>query len=145
MVQENVSLSKILVVSSMVSLTEISKKLKQKQFHTSTSKFQQNSLALTQVSLILVIHTLMLLNGKLKQKILLDASSKTSQNTKETKLVKHLLLQVHSSNIDRNSYKLFVGKESLLVALFCCKKWTIDYLEDMHYSIQKGVDVLNQL
>ena len=94
----NVSPSKILVVSLMQSLMEISKTLLPRRSLTSTLKFQQNCRELIQESLILAILMLMLPNGKQKQKILLQDSTRTSLNMKETKLVKHLLLLVLSYN-----------------------------------------------
>jgi len=74
-----------------------------RKFHSSTLKFQQNLKVLIQEFLTHVTLMQMLPNGKQKQKILLADSLRTLLNTKETKLVKHLFLQV----LRLNSYLKF--------------------------------------
>ncbi len=77
---------------------------------------------LIQESLTHVTHTQMLLNGKKKQKILLQDSSRTSLNTKETKLVKHLLLLVLSYNFifePKRGCRTYGQPHYFLPGMFC--------------------------
>ena len=98
MVPANVSLSKILVVLSMLSLTVLSTKLRLRLFLISILLFLQNFRVLIRKSLIRAILMNVLANGKRKQKIWLDVSSRTLLSLQVTKLVRLWLLQVRSSN-----------------------------------------------
>ena len=97
--QASVSLLRILVVSSTLSLTVLSQRLLQRQFHTSTLKFLQSSPALIQASSILVTHMQMLLIGKRRLRILQAVLLRTLLSTKATKPVRLSLKQVLRLNL----------------------------------------------
>ena len=98
MVQANVYLSKILVVSSTLSLAVLSTKLLLRLFLSSTLLFLQNFRVLIRRFLTRATLTNVLANGKKKQKIWLDVSLRTSLNLLVTKLVRLWLLLVRNSN-----------------------------------------------
>ena len=124
MVLVNVSLSKILVVSSMLSLTVLSTKLLLRLFLSSTLLFLQNFRVLIRRSLTHATLTNVLANGKKKLKIWLDVSSRTSLNLLVTKLVRLWLLLVRNSNW-RIRYNMEGG--SISNRLFYC--YTVSFYE----------------
>ena len=94
----SVSLSVILVVSSMLSWTVLSTRLRPRLFRSSTSWFRQNCRVLIRRSLILVTLTTALASGKKKQKTWLLVSSRTSLSSKVTKQARLWLLLVRNCN-----------------------------------------------
>ena len=69
---------------------------RQRQFHTSTSKFRQSFRALIQESLIQEILMPMQQSGRQRQKTSQEDLLRTLLNMKVTKMVRHLYLPDHS-------------------------------------------------
>ena len=102
----NVSLSRIQEVSSMLSWTVLSTKLRQRLSRTSISLYRQNCRVLIRISWIRAILMLMLHSGTKKQKIWLAVSLRTSLSSLATKLVRSWLLLVRNcNNIHNDSIK----------------------------------------
>ena len=102
----NVSLSRIQEVSSMLSWTVLSTKLRQRLSRTSISLYRQNCRVLIRISWIRAILMLTLHSGTKKQKIWLAVSLRTSLSSLATKLVRSWLLLVRNcNNIHNDSIK----------------------------------------